>query len=75
MLRMDKSRFEFLGRRLRSTEPAISAARLVLVNGVPAADACKATGVKPASLSRSLKSFREFDAEIKKVYGIVENPP
>ena len=69
---MDKPRFEFLARRLRSKEPAISAARLVLVHGVPAADACKTTSINPASLSRSLKSFRELDAEIKKVYGIAE---
>jgi hypothetical protein len=45
------------------------------VHGVPAADACKTTSINPASLSRSLKSFRELDAEIKKVYGISEKTP
>ena len=69
---MDKQRFEFLARRLRSKEPVVSAARLVLLHAVPAADACRTIDVSPASLSRSLKSFRELDAEIKKVYGVVE---
>ncbi|MFZ7320989.1 hypothetical protein ACLS0R_07495 [Comamonas jiangduensis] len=68
MRSMDKDRFEFLARRLRSTEPAISAARLVLMHGISIAEAVKATGIKQPSLSRSLKSFRELDEEIKKIY-------
>jgi len=65
---MNKHQFEFLARKLRSKEPAISAARLVLLHGVPPADAAKTTGISIQSLSRSLKSFRELQAEIVKLY-------
>lgn len=65
---MEKERFEFLARKLRSKEPAITAARLVLMHGLSIADAVETTGIKQPSLSRSLKSFRELDAEIKEIY-------
>lgn len=67
---MEKNKFEFLSRRLRSREPAISATRLVLVHGVPASEAAKSTGINAASLSRSLKALRGLDSEIKKIYRI-----
>jgi hypothetical protein len=60
--------FEFLARRLRSKEPVTTAVRMVLVQGVSAADACRATGILQPSLSRSIKLFREFDDEILKTY-------
>ena len=66
---MDNERFEFLARKLRSKEPAVSAARLVLIHGLSIADAVQATGIMQPSLSRSVKSFRELDAEIQKYYG------
>lgn len=65
---MDKERFDFLARRLRSKEPAISAARLVLMHGLSIANAVQATGISQPSLSRSVKSFRDLDAEIEKIY-------
>lgn len=65
---MDKERFEFLARKLRSKEPAISAARLVLIHGLSITDAVEATGISQPSLSRSVKAFRELDAEIVKIY-------
>lgn len=65
---MEKDRFEFLARKLRSKEPAITAARLVLMHGLSIADAVETTGIAQSSLSRSVKSFRELDAEIKKIY-------
>lgn len=51
---MNQERFEFLARKLRSREPAISAARLVLVHAVSAADAVRQTGISQPSLSRSV---------------------
>jgi hypothetical protein len=65
---MNKNQFDFLARRLRSKEPAISAARLVLLHGVPPAEAAKSTGISIQSLSRSLKSFREMHSEIQSLY-------
>lgn len=47
---MDIERFEFLARKLRSKEPAISAARMVLVHAVSAADAVRQTGISQPSL-------------------------
>lgn len=66
---MNKHQFEFLARKLRSKEPAISAARLVLLHKVPPAEAAKSTGISIQSLSRSLKSFREMHTEILSLYG------
>lgn len=65
---MEKDRFEFLARKLRSKEPAITAARLVLVHGLSIADAVVSTGIAQPSLSRSVKSFKALDAEIKEIY-------
>jgi hypothetical protein len=65
---MNKHQFDFLARKLRSKEPAISAARLVLLHGVPPAEAAKSTGISIQSLSRSLKSFREMHTEIVNLY-------
>lgn len=66
---MNQERFEFLAKKLRSREPAISAARLVLVHAVSAADAVRQTGIRQPSLSRSVKAFRDLDAEIQRHYG------
>ena len=66
---MDKHQFEFLAARLRSKEPAITAARLVLLQAVAPAEAARTTGMSIQSLSRSLKSYRELDAEIRRLYG------
>lgn len=71
---MEKDRFEFLARKLRSKEPAISAARLVLVHGLSISDAVKATGIAQPSLSRSVKSFKSLDAEIKEIYCNPQKP-
>ena len=68
--RMDKAIFELLAARLRSQEPVRTAAKLVLIHGLTASEACKIAGVKPPSLSRSLKGFRDLDAEIRKAYKI-----
>ena len=71
---MDNERFEFLARKLRSKEPAISAARLVLVHSLSIAEAVQAKPISQPSLSRSVKSFRELDAEIQKYYGPPRKP-
>lgn len=71
---MDNERFEFLARKLRSKEPAITAARLVLVHSLSIADAVQITGIFQPSVSRSVKSFRELDAEIQKYYGPPRKP-
>lgn len=70
---MDNDRFEFLARRLRSKEPAITAARLVLVQGLSVAGAVRATSISQPSLSRSLKAFRALDDEISRVYHVLES--
>lgn len=71
---MEKDQFEFLARKLRSKEPAITAARLVLVHGLSIADAVKNTGIKQPSLSRSVKAFKALDAEIKAIYCTPKKP-
>ncbi len=44
--RMDKAIFELLAARLRSQEPVRTAAKLVLIHGLTASEACKIAGVK-----------------------------
>lgn len=66
---MNKAKFELLAELLRSKEPVTTAARLVLLHGVPNGEASKTAGVLPQSVSRSVKAYRLLDAKIEKVYG------
>ena len=65
---MEKSRFDLLARLLRSKEPVTTAARLTLVHGLKPADAARTANVSQASLSRSLKSYRDLEAAIQKEF-------
>ena len=73
-LPMDIERFEFLARKLRAKEPALSAARLVLVHSLSIAAVVQTKQISQPSLSRSVKSYRELDAEIQKYYGPPRKP-
>lgn len=66
---MTPDQFDFIARKIRSKEPAIRAARMVLLNGASVSEAVEATSIKQPSLSRSLKSYREFHSEAQKLYG------
>ena len=66
---MTPDQFDFIAKKIRSKEPAITAARMVLVGGSSVSAAVEATGIKQPSLSRSLKSYREFHADAQKLYG------
>jgi hypothetical protein len=67
---MNEAKFKLLARLLRSKEPVMNAAHLVLLRNLPNGEAAELTGVLPQSSSRCVASFRKLDAEIEKVYGM-----
>lgn len=60
--------FEVVATLLQSKEPARAAARLVLVEGRTPADAARAAGVLPQSVSRTVRRCRETHAFILTAY-------
>ena len=71
---MNDAKFKLLARLLRSKEPVMNAARLVLLRNLPNGEAAKLAGVLPHSSPRCVKSFRDLDVEIEKVYGVLKKP-
>lgn len=66
---MTDAQFDLLAGLLRMTsQPILTAARLVLVNGEKQADAAREAGCKPNNLARAVVAFREADAEIRAAY-------
>ncbi len=61
---MTHDQFEVLAHLLRAREPAKTAARLVLVDGLPGAAAARQAGVTPQSVSNSLARYRAAEAAI-----------
>jgi hypothetical protein len=68
MMTMTKQQFDFLARLLKSKEPVTTGARLVLLHGVPNADAARTAGATPQSVHRSAKRFAELHEEILATY-------
>lgn len=66
---MNQEKFELLAVLLRSREPVKTAARLVLLDGMPNLGAATLAGVFPQSSSRAVKSFRDLDKRIATIYG------
>lgn len=60
--------FELLARLLKSKEPVTTGARLVLLDGVPNAEAARLAGTTPQSVHRSAKRFVELNEEIISTY-------
>lgn len=65
--------FEVLAQLTRAREPAKTAARLVLLNGVAPADAARETGLSPQSVSNVVGRYRKFDAAARLAY-LVKKP-
>ena len=67
---MNTDQFDALARLTRAREPARTAARLVLVDGISQAEATRMHGMSPAALGNAVRRYREFDALIRKAYAV-----
>lgn len=67
---MTGEQFDALARLTRAREPAKTAARRVLVEGVSQADAAREQGMSASALGNSVRRYREFDALIREAYRV-----
>jgi transposase len=65
---MNIDEFKLIAKLIRSREPVMTAARLVLVEGKSGIEAAEITGVSVQSVSNTVVRFRNVDAEIRRVY-------
>ena len=67
---MTPEQFDALARLTRAREPARTAARRVLVDGICQADAAREQSMSASALGNSVRRYREFDALIRDAYKI-----
>lgn len=65
---MTEMQFDFLARVLRCKDPARQGAKLVLVHGVPNAEAARSVQAAPQSVHRAAKRIAEEHEEAKRLY-------
>jgi len=65
---MTSAQFEILAQLTRAREPAKTAARAVLLDGITPADAARLTGLSPQSVSNTVGRYRGFDAAVRDAY-------
>lgn len=62
--------FDALARLTRAREPARTAARRVLVDGISQAEAAREQGMSTSALGNSVRRYREFDAQVRDAYKV-----
>lgn len=65
---MTPSQFDALAKLTRAREPARTAARRVLIDGIRPADAAREYGMSPSALGNTLRRYRLYDALIRSAY-------
>lgn len=65
---MTGDQFDVLAQLTRAREPARSAARRVLVDGLSQADAAREHGMTPSALGNAVRRYRAWDADVRAVY-------
>lgn len=65
---MTPKQFELLARVLRSKEPVTTGVRLVLLHGVPNAEAARSASVTAQSVHRSARRFMALHEDISQAY-------
>lgn len=70
MAKITVEQFEVLAQLTRAREPAKTAARLVLLDGVAPADAARETELSPQSVSNVVGRYRKFDAAVRVAYRV-----
>jgi hypothetical protein len=68
ILCMTTSEFDLIAHLLRSKDPALAGARLVLLHQVPNADAARTVGATPQAVHRSAKRFQALYNEITRTF-------
>lgn len=66
---MTPEQFEVVAHLIRSREPATSAARRVLLDGLSQADAAREFGLGPNNVWNTVNRFRKADEALREVYG------
>ncbi|MCK9987769.1 MAG: hypothetical protein AzoDbin1_04241 [Azoarcus sp.] len=69
---MTSQQFEALAKLLRSRDPSREGARLVLVEGLTRKAAAERLGIDGATISKSVRRFKDADAVIRDGYGLCE---
>ena len=62
--------FEIIAKLIGARDPAKTAARMVLVDASTGADAARAQGISPQSVSNAVKRYRDADAAIRLAYRV-----
>ncbi len=65
---MTPEQFDALARLTRAREPARTASRRVLVDGISQAAAAREHGMSTSALGNAVRRYREFDALIREAY-------
>ncbi len=67
-MKMTEAQFDFIARLIRSKDPARQGARLVLIHGVPNAEAARSVGTTPQTVHRAASRIAEEHAEAHKLF-------
>lgn len=70
MTKITVEQFEVLAQLTRAREPAKTAARRVLLDGVAPADAAREMALSPQSVSNVVGRYRKFDAAVRDAYRV-----
>ena len=70
MNKITAEQFEVLAQLTRAREPAKTAAKRVLLDGVAQVDAARETGLSPQSVSNTVGRYKGFDASVRAAYKV-----
>ena len=68
MTKITADQLEVLAQLTRAREPAKTAARMVLVDGMVPADVARELDMSPQSVSNAVTRYRGFDAAVRAAY-------
>lgn len=67
-MKMTEAQFDFIARLIRSKDPARQGAKLVLIHGVPNAEAARSIQATPQTVHRAAARIAEEHKEARKLY-------
>jgi TrfB plasmid transcriptional repressor len=67
-MKMTEAQFDFIARLMRSKDPARQGAKLVLLHGVPNAEAARALKTTPQTVQRAAKRIAEEHQEATRLF-------
>lgn len=69
---LNAHQFDALAKLLRSREPAKTAARLVLLEGLPRKVVCEQTGMSGPAVSQAVRRFKAADTLMYEAYALTK---